>query len=122
MTYITSYPSSGARAFNAAQTTLHTLQEHIHVLRKRSQDIPRNSCPRCAVMASHTTDTQPLPHDRDCPQASLVLRGRVQDSHHPVGGYLPSYIVVGVSLQDSKLHKVKAESKTQLACHLLRLL
>jgi hypothetical protein len=73
-------------------------------------------------MASHTTDMQPLPHDRDYSQASLVLRGRVQDSHHPVGGYLPSYLVIDASLQNSKLYKVNAKSKSLLACHLLRLL
>jgi hypothetical protein len=68
MAYITTYPPSGARAFNAAQTTLHTLRERIHVLRKRPQDIPRSPRPRCAIVTSCTTDTQPLPHDRDCPQ------------------------------------------------------
>jgi hypothetical protein len=51
MTYITTYPSSGTRTFNAAWTALHTLRECIHVLRERQQDIPR-----CAVVASHTTD------------------------------------------------------------------
>jgi hypothetical protein len=50
---------------------------------------------------------EPLPHDRDCPQANLALRQRVWDSHHPVGGYLPSSLGVGKSL---------------LACHLSRLL
>jgi hypothetical protein len=35
------------------------------------------------VTTSRMTDTQPLPHDRDCPQASLVLSAWVQDSHHP---------------------------------------
>jgi hypothetical protein len=90
--------------------------------RRCPQDIPRSSCLRCAVVASHMIDTQPLPHDRDCSQASLILRGWVRDSHHPTGVNLPSYIVVGASLQESKLHKVKVESKTQLACHLLRLL
>jgi hypothetical protein len=34
MTYITTYPPSGAHAFNATWTELHTLQECIHVLRK----------------------------------------------------------------------------------------
>jgi hypothetical protein len=57
MTYITTYVSSGARAFNAARTTLHTLREHIYVLRNRPQDIPRSTRPRCAVMTSRTTDT-----------------------------------------------------------------
>jgi hypothetical protein len=28
--------------------------------------------------------------------------------HHPTEGYLPSYLVVGASLQKSKLQKVKA--------------
>jgi hypothetical protein len=66
MTYITNYPPSDADAFNAARPTLHTLQERIHVLRKWPQDIPRSPCPRCAIMTSCTTDTQPLSHDRDC--------------------------------------------------------
>jgi hypothetical protein len=121
-TYIIIYPPSGACAFNAVRTTLHILRERIHVLRKRPQDILMSSRPRCAVVISHTTDTQPLPHDRDCPQASIVLRERVQDSHHPVVGYLPSYLVVGALLLKYRLHKVKAENKSLLACHLLRLL
>jgi hypothetical protein len=48
---------------------------------------------------------QPLPHDRDCPQANLVLRGRDQNSHHPAGGYLPSYLILGASLQ--KVNSIK---------------
>jgi hypothetical protein len=48
------------------------------------------------------------------------MRGHVRDSRHPMGGDLPSYLVVGVSLQKIKLQKVKAESKSLLACHLLR--
>jgi hypothetical protein len=106
MTYITTYPLSGAHVFNAAWTTLHTLRECIHALRKRLQDIPRSPCARCTVVASRMIDTQPLPHDRDCPQANLVLRGWVQDSYHPVRGYLPYYLVVGASLLNSKLYKV----------------
>jgi hypothetical protein len=105
MTYITTYPPSGTRAFNAARTTLHTLQERIHVLRKRPQDIPRSPHRRCAVVVSRTIDTQPLPHDRDCPQANLVLRGRAQDSRHLAGGYLHSYLFIGTSLQKSKYRK-----------------
>jgi hypothetical protein len=58
---------------------------------------------------------QPLPHNRDCPQASLVLRGRVWDSHHPARGYLPS-------TTKSKLQKVNTKSKSLLACHQSRLL
>jgi hypothetical protein len=85
ITYITPYPLSATRAFNDAWTTLYTLRERIHVLRKRPQDIPKSPHPRCAVMASHTTDTQPLLRNRDCPQASLILKGRVRDSHHPTG-------------------------------------
>jgi hypothetical protein len=42
MTYITTYPPSGAYTFNAAWTMLHTLQERIHVLRKWPQKIPRS--------------------------------------------------------------------------------
>jgi hypothetical protein len=60
MTYLTTYPQSGTRAFNNARITLHTLVERIHVLRKRPQDISRSPRPRCMVMASRTTDTQPL--------------------------------------------------------------
>jgi hypothetical protein len=97
MIYIITYPSSGARALNAARIVLHTLRERIHVLRKRPQDIPRSPHPRCAVVTSHTIDTQHLLHDRDCPQASLVLRGRIRDSHHPAKGNLHSYLFVGVS-------------------------
>jgi hypothetical protein len=73
-------------------------------------------------MASRMIDMQPLPYDSDCPQVSLILRRRVRDSHHPTGGNLPSYQVVGAPVQNSKLHKINAESKTQLAFHLLRLL
>jgi hypothetical protein len=103
MTYITIYPPSCAHVFNAARIALYTLREHIYVLRKRPQYIPRSPRPRCTVVASRTTDTQPLPHDRDCPQANLILRGWIRDSHHPAGGYLPSYLIVGASLQESKL-------------------
>jgi hypothetical protein len=77
MTYITTYPPSNVRAFNAAWTTQHMLSEHIHVLRKRPQDITRSPCPKCAVVANYTIDMQPLPHDIDCPQANLILRGWV---------------------------------------------
>jgi hypothetical protein len=90
--------------------------------RRRPHDTLMSSCSRCAVVASHMIDTRPLPHDRDCPQASLVLRGRVQYSHHLTGGNLASYLFIGTPLQNSKLHKVNVESKSQLACHLLRLI
>jgi hypothetical protein len=76
----------------------------------------------CAVMTHRKMDTQPLPHDRDCPQVILILRGRVRDSDHLVDGYLPSYLVIDASLQKSKLPEVNVESKSRLACHLLRLL
>jgi hypothetical protein len=42
MTYIMTYPPSGAHGFNAAWTVLHTLKERIHVLQKWSQDNPRS--------------------------------------------------------------------------------
>jgi hypothetical protein len=71
-------------------------------------------------MASCMRDTQPLPHDRNYPQANLVLRGWVRDLHHPTGGYLDFYLFVGASLQNSKLHKVNAESKLELACYKVR--
>jgi hypothetical protein len=51
MTYIITYPPSGACVFNTAWTALHTLRKHIHVLRKRPQDIPR----------SHTLDARSWP-------------------------------------------------------------
>jgi hypothetical protein len=122
MTYITTYPPSGAHAFNAARTVMHTLQEHIHVLRKRPQDIPRSPRSRCVIVASHTIDIQPLPHDRDYPQANLILRRRVRDSHHPAEGtYLISFSSVH-HYKISKLHKANVENKSELACHLLRLL
>jgi hypothetical protein len=112
MTYITTYPPSDAYTFNAARTTLYTLRERIHVLRKWPQDIPRSTRPRCTVVISRMMNTQSLLPDRDCPQASLVLRGWVQDSHHPMGGYLTSYLFIGASLQNSNLYKVNAESKS----------
>jgi hypothetical protein len=121
-TYITTYPPNGARVFNAARTMRHTLRECIHVLRKRPQDILRSPHPRFMVVASRMTDMQPLPHDRDCPQANLILKGQVRDSHHPVEAYLPSYLVIVASLHKSMLHKVKTESEILLACHLSRLL
>jgi hypothetical protein len=99
-TYITTYSSSGAHVFNIAWTTLHMLQERIHVLRKRPQNIPRSLHPRCAVMASRTTDMQLLLHHRHYPHTNLILRGWVQDPHHPTGGYLPSYFVVDATLQE----------------------
>jgi hypothetical protein len=74
ITYITTYPPSGTHTFNTAWIALHMLQERIHVLRKGPQGIPRSPRPRCVVVVSRTADTQPLPHDRDCPQARLVLR------------------------------------------------
>jgi hypothetical protein len=43
MSYIITYPPSGAHAFNAVWTVLYTLQERIHTLRKSPQDIPRSS-------------------------------------------------------------------------------
>jgi hypothetical protein len=42
MSYITTYPPSGAHAFNAAWIALHTLHELIHALRKSPYDIPRS--------------------------------------------------------------------------------
>jgi hypothetical protein len=86
MTYNITYPRSGTHVFNVVWTALHTLQERIHVLCKWPQDIPRSPRPSCEVVASRTTDTQPLPHDRNYPQANLILRGPVRDSHHLVGG------------------------------------
>jgi hypothetical protein len=42
MTYITTYPPSGAHTFNAVWIALHMSQGCIHVLRKWPQDIPRS--------------------------------------------------------------------------------
>jgi hypothetical protein len=75
MIYITTYPPSGARVFNDVWTALHTFRECFHVLWKRPQDIHRSPRPRCAIMTSHTINTQPLPHNRDCPQVNLILWG-----------------------------------------------
>jgi hypothetical protein len=85
---------SGTHMFNVAWTMLHTLQERIHVLKKRPQDITRSPCPTCTFVTSRTTDMQPLPHNRDHPQANLILRGHVQDLHHPTRGYLPYHMCV----------------------------
>jgi hypothetical protein len=76
--------------------------------RRHPQDISMSPHPRCAVMASRTIDMLLLPHDKECLQANLVLRGWVWDSHHPAGGNLPYYLIVGVSVQNSKLQKVNA--------------
>jgi hypothetical protein len=38
----------------------------------------------------------------------------IHDIHHPIERYLTSYLVVGVLLPKSKLHKVRAERKSQL--------
>jgi hypothetical protein len=120
---------SHASASQSQHTHLTIVQERIHILRKWPQDIPRSLLAlgmRSWLVTQRTATPhdglQPLPHDRDCPQANPVLRGWVRDSHHPVGGYLPSYLDVGALLQKSKLQKVNAESKSLLACHLLRLL
>jgi hypothetical protein len=80
--------------------------------RRRPQDIPRSPCIRCTVLVSHMIDTHPISCDMDCPQASLILRGWVCDSHHPVRGNLTSYLVVGALLQNSKFWKVNVKSKT----------
>jgi hypothetical protein len=99
MKYIITYPLTSARAINATRIVLHTLRERIHILRERPQDIPRSPLPRWAVTTSQTMDMESLPHDRNCPQANLVLRGQVRDSHHPTGGSSPYYLVIGALLQ-----------------------
>jgi hypothetical protein len=55
--YITTYPPSGAYAFNTAWTALHMLRECIHVLKKRPHDILRSTRLKCAVMTSRLMDT-----------------------------------------------------------------
>jgi hypothetical protein len=62
--------------------------------RRSPQDIPRPPRLSCVVVASHMIDTQPLPHNRDFPQASIVLRGHVRDSYHPMGGNTIEIVVV----------------------------
>jgi hypothetical protein len=42
MSYITTYPPSGAHVFNVVWTVLHMLDEHIDALHKSPQDIPRS--------------------------------------------------------------------------------
>jgi hypothetical protein len=44
-----------------------------------------------------------------------VEKHNIHDIHHPMERYLPSYLGVCASLQESKLQKVKVESKSQLA-------
>jgi hypothetical protein len=36
----------------------------------------------------------------------------IHDIHHLNERYLPSYLVIGASLQKSKLHKLRAERKS----------
>jgi hypothetical protein len=43
-----------------------------------------------------------------------IEKHNIHDIYIPMERYLPSYLVVGASLQKSKLQKVKAESKSQL--------
>jgi hypothetical protein len=121
-TYIKTYPPNGAHSLTlCGQHCIH--YENVFTsCRRRPPNIPRSPRPRCAVMASRMTNTQPISHDMVSPQASLVLRGQVRDSHHLTGRNLSSYLFIGASLQNSKLHKVNTESKTQLTCHMLRLL
>jgi hypothetical protein len=127
ITYIYNHTSPLIPQVAPTGLTLHG-QSRIHhekvftPCRRCPQNIPRSPCPRCVVVARRMTDTQPLLNDRYCPQASLILREWVQDSHYLAKGNLPSYLIVGVLLQNSKLHKGNAESKIQLAYHLLRLL
>jgi hypothetical protein len=122
MTYITTYPQV-VPVHLMLHGQCYICYENVFIsYRRHRQNIHRFSRPKCTIMVSHMTDMQPLPHDRDCPQASLVLWERVRDSHLPSRGKLPSYLFIGASLQNSKLHKVNIESKTQLACHMLRLL
>jgi hypothetical protein len=105
MTYIITYPPSDAHTFNAVWTALHTLQEQIHVLRKWPQDIFMSLLTLVRGRDSSHDGLQPSQHDRDCPQANLALRQRIRDSHHQAGGYLPSYIGVGASLQKVNYRK-----------------
>jgi hypothetical protein len=47
MSYITTYPPSGAHVFNTVWTALHMLQERIHALHKSPRDISRS--PHCST-------------------------------------------------------------------------
>jgi hypothetical protein len=73
-------------------------------------------------MASRMIDTQSISSDMDYLQASLILRGWVSSKPRlentgpeftsPGKMNLTSYLVLGESLQNSKLHKVIAERKS----------
>jgi hypothetical protein len=47
--------------------------------------------------------------------------GHLRPCHALGNCNLPSYLIVNASLQNSKFYKVNEESKTQLVCHLSRL-
>jgi hypothetical protein len=79
MTYITTYPPSDTHAFKVVWTRYIHYENIFTSYRRRPQDIPMSPHPRCTIMANRTIDTLLLPHDKDYPQANLVLRGRVSD-------------------------------------------
>jgi hypothetical protein len=121
MTYITTYPPSGTHAFNAAWTTLHTLQERIHVLRKWPQDISRSTHPRYALVTRRTTDCSPY-----CMIGTASSKPRLKATgpeftspDRRILTFLPWRSCVVIK---SKLQKVNIESKFLLTCHLSRLL
>jgi hypothetical protein len=113
MTYMTTYPPSGAHAFNAAWTVLHTLQEHIRVLHKWPQDIPRS------------------PHVLDA--RSWLIARRTRIPYRMIGTVLKETSSWGTgpgfTTPSGRILTflpcpwcVVTESKPLLACHLLRLL
>jgi hypothetical protein len=103
MTYITTYPQVVLVRLTLYGQRCIRYENIFTYCRRHPQDIPRSPRPRCAIMDNRMTDTQPISHDMDCPQASIVSRGMVWDSHHLARGNLPSYLVLGASLQNSKL-------------------
>ena len=74
--YITTYPPSGARAFNAARTALHTLRERIHFPCKAHHGkFRRSPRPTCAAKTKSQGEAlQPVSFHTACPQVSHVLR------------------------------------------------
>jgi hypothetical protein len=123
VTYIITYPPSGAHMFNNVWTTLHTSQECIHILRKWPQGIPRSllARPRYVVVTRRTTDVSSY---RTIGTASSKPHLEATGLEFTSPGtriltFLPWHRCV---VTGSKLRKVNTESKSLLACHLLRLL
>jgi hypothetical protein len=76
MTYITTYPQVAPMHLTLHRQCCIRYENIFMSCTRRPQDIPRSPHPRCMVMTNRMIDTQLISHDMDCPQASLVLRGR----------------------------------------------